>query len=150
MTVATTVLFRINGKEVIKISTKGQTFVDRNTTYWGVLTDPPFSDGTVIRDSNEDLRVLGFAKMWDGTNVRNATQTEIDNFVVAEEEDDKLQDKDAAINLFKANPRFRKMMIAFADIIKNEINILRRKHGLADRELPQLYTAIENRINKDD
>lgn len=147
---AITVLYRINGKEVIKISSKGQTFADRNGTYWGVLTDPPLPDGTEFKNDDRELKILGFAKIWDGTNVRNATQAEIDNFVVAESDDDKLQDKDEAINLFKTHPRFRKMMIAFADIIKDEINILRSQHGLPNRTLVQLKTAIENRMSEND
>lgn len=36
---------------------------------------------------------------------------------------------------------------AFADIVKDEINILRTTHGLSFRTLPQLVTAIKNRID---
>lgn len=147
---AITVLYRINGGEVGKISVKGQLFADRNTTYWGVLIDPSFLDGTDVRDSSENLRVLGFAKIWDGTNVRNATQAEIDSFIVAEDNDDKLQDKDGAIELFQTHPRFRKMMIAFADVLKDEINILRATQSLPDRTLVQLKTAIQDRISEND
>jgi hypothetical protein len=35
---------------------------------------------------------------------------------------------------------------AFADIIKDEINILRAAHGLPDRTLPQLRAAINSRV----
>ncbi len=151
---ATTVLYRINGGEVIKISVKEQLFTDRNVTYWAVLTDPSLPDGTDIRNPadpiNGELRELGFAKMWDGSNVRNAIQGEIDNFPVAEDTDNKLQDKDSAIDLFQNHPRFRKMMVAFADIIKDEINILRAEHGLSARTLTQLKNAIQNRISEND
>ncbi len=149
----TTVLYRIYGGEVIKISEKGQLFADRNVAYWGVLTDPPLPDGTDTRnptDPNVELRVLGFAKIWDGSNVRNATQAEIDTFPIAEDADGKLQDKDSAIDLFQNHPRFRKMMVAFADIIKDEINILRAEHGLSARTLTQLKNAIQNRISEND
>ena len=39
------------------------------------------------------------------------------------------------------------LMRAFADIIKDEFNILRALHGLPDRTLAQLRTAITNRVN---
>ena len=145
----TTALYRKNGGEVIKISIKDQSFADANSTYWGVLTDPAMPDGTEIRDPNEADRVLGYAKIVDGTTVRNAVQAELDNFPVAELADENNQDADGAADLFQTHPRFRKMMIAFADIIKDEINILRAEHGLPDRTLAQLKTAISNRINKD-
>lgn len=170
----TIVLYRINGGEVVKIATSGQAFADRNVTYWGVLVDPTFIDGQEARDSNWNLRVLGFAKIWDGVNVRNATQAEIDNFVIAEADDDKLQDRDGAIDLFQTHPRFRKMMAAFSDILKDEFNSLRQwqesfksavaaannlsdiKTGVAglpslpDRTLAQLKTAIQNRMSEND
>jgi hypothetical protein len=145
-----TVLYRKSSGEVVKISVKGQTFVDRNQTYWGVLTDPSLPDGNECRPEGGDLRVLGFAKINDSGTVRNATQPEIDSFAAFEDDDENSQDADAAIDLFESHPRFRKMMIAFADVIKDEINILRQQHSLSDRTLEQLKTAIKNRINKDD
>jgi hypothetical protein len=36
---------------------------------------------------------------------------------------------------------------AFADVVREEINILRALHSLQDRTLAQLKTAIENRID---
>ena len=148
---ATTVLYRINGGEVIKISQKGQTFENRNSTYWGVVTDPTLADGTDIYDPDLNNRVLGYAKIFEGSNtVRNATQAEIDNFPIAENDDENQQDADAAIELFQSHPRFRKMMIAFSDIIIGEINILRNEHGLDNRTLLQLKTAIINRVDKSD
>ncbi len=36
---------------------------------------------------------------------------------------------------------------AFADIIKDELNILRALHSLSDRTLAQLRTSIKNRID---
>ena len=149
---ATTVQYRINGGEVIKISLAGQPFTGLPGTevYWGVLTDPPLPDGTVIRDGDEELRVLGFAKINDGGTVRNATQPEIDGWAAQETTDDNLQDRDGAIDLFQTHPRFRKMMIAFADIIKDEINILRATQSLPDRTLAQLKNAIQNRMSEND
>ena len=148
---STTVLYRKNGGEVVKISTKGQLFEYRDQAYWGVLSDPSMPDGNECRPPDfGDLRVLGYAKINDSGTVRNATQTEIDGFSMFEDEDENSQDADGAIHLFESHPRFRKMMIAFADIIKDEINILRNQHGLPNRTLAQLKTAIGNRISKDD
>lgn len=39
------------------------------------------------------------------------------------------------------------LLRAFADIIKDEINILRAEHGLADRTLAQLRSAITAKVN---
>jgi hypothetical protein len=145
-----TVCYRINGGEVVKISTNNQAFADRNSVYWGVLTNPVFTDGTEARDSSGNLRVLGFAKIWDGLVVRNASQGEINGFAGSEAQDDNLQDRDGAINLFQTHPRFRKMMVALADVIKDEINILRAQHSLPDRTLNQLKNAIQNRMSEND
>jgi len=39
---------------------------------------------------------------------------------------------------------------ALADVIKDEINILRAEHGFADRTLVQLRTAIKNKVDSGD
>lgn len=148
-----TVLYRTNGGEVIKISATNQTFADRDTNYWGVIADPAFPDGQNLRDPGPPLgplRELGFAKIIDGATCRNATAPEIAAFISAETADNNLMDRDGAKALFQTHPRFRKMMIAFADIIKDEINILRAQHALPDRTLAQLKTAMLNRMSEDD
>lgn len=38
------------------------------------------------------------------------------------------------------------VLTAFAEIIIDEINVLRQQHSLADRTLAQLKTAIKNRV----
>ena len=176
----TTALYRIYSNEVIKISIKGQTFSDRNSALWGVLTDPSLPDGDQWRDFDAipigSLRELGFSKIANvgGNIVRNATQAEIDTFVPAEDDDDNLLDAEQATTLFQNHPQFRKMMVAFADVLKDEFNILRARQVqfqddvaaasnlgalktsvasypvLNPRTLAQLKTAIANRINKDD
>lgn len=151
----TTVLYRLSSNEVVKISQKGQSFSDRNVSYWGVLTDPPLPDGVEVREPLPDgtygpLKQLGYAKINDAGTVRNATQPEIDGFAAIETDDENQQDADRAIQLFQTHPQFRKLMIAFADIVKGEINTLRAQHSLGDRTLAQLKTAIINRISKDD
>lgn len=147
----TTVLYRSNGGEVVKISPTNQTFDQRDATYWAVATDPNFPDGTDLREGGDGpLRVLGFAKIIDGADCRNATQPEIDNFAVAEAADEALMDRDRAKDLFENHPNWRKLLTAFADIIKDEINILRAQHSLPDRTLAQLKTAMLNRISEND
>lgn len=174
---ATTALYRKNGGECIKISTIGQPFADRNTDYWGILTDPLTPDGTEASENNNAvLRVFGYSKIaLPGTNtVRNATQGEIDTFAGKEGEDKALMDKGRAVQLFETHPQFRKLMIAFADVIKNEINLVRGwtvdfkaevaaasnlgdlktrvavMATLDDRTLSQLKTTITNRVSEND
>lgn len=172
----TTALYRISSGEVIKISLSDQMWDDRNTTYWGVLTTASYPDGTQVRHVDRELRELGFAKFADvgGNTVRNATQPEIDTYAPAQEDDENQQDADGAQALFLIHPRNRKQMTAFADIIKDEFNILRgwitdfkvevaaaanlgdlktriaALPDLPDRTLAQLKTAITARIDKDD
>ena len=119
----TTVLYRKSSNEVVKISAKGQTFSDRNTTYWGVLTDPTFTDGTECVDADFNLRVLGYSKIQvGGTTVRNATQLEIDTFAGFETADENLQDKTGAQDLFKIHPRFRKVFKAMLEEFVSEFD----------------------------
>lgn len=172
----TTALYRINGGEVIKISATDQTWSDRNTTYWGVLTDPSLPDGSDVLDPTDQARVLGYAKFADvgGNSVRNAIQAELDNFPVAQEADENLQDKGRAQQIFLTHPQFRKLLTAYSDILKDEINILRgwtldfkvavagagnlgqlqaavaALPDLGDRTLAQLKAAITARISEDD
>lgn len=40
-----------------------------------------------------------------------------------------------------------RVLRAFAEVVMDEINILRSQHGLADRTLGQLVTAIKSKIN---
>lgn len=166
-------LYRKNGGEVVKISAT-QTWPDVDSTYWGVLVAPTFTDGTEYRDPNGDLRVLGYAKINDAGTVRDAIQSEIDNFATAETADGDLVDAQAAQDIFLTHPQFRKLMTAYSDILKDELNILRgwtadfktevaaatslgdlktRVAGLptlADRTLSQVKTQIQNRISEND
>lgn len=50
----------------------------------------------------------------------------------------------AGLDNFEVTPL---LLRAFADIIKDEINILRALHALPNRTLAQLKTAIANRVN---
>ena len=41
----------------------------------------------------------------------------------------------------------KRVLRAFAEVVMDEINILRGQHALADRTLSQLVTAIKNKID---
>ena len=180
----TTALYRLSSNEVLKISTVDQPFSDRDPEVFGVLTDPTTPDGTEVREQDlpsaaepqGPLRELGFSKIAEPliNNVQNATQAEIDTFAPAEEDDNNQLDADQGRTLYLIHPQFRKLFTAFADILKDEINILRARNvdfqndvaaaaNLADlqasvaaypvqtpRTLQQLKTQIAARISKDD
>ena len=123
-----TALYRLTSKEVIKVSLQDQQFVDRDTTYWGVLTDPLRPDGDLVTDPDGNFRVLGYAKILETPNtVRNATQPEIDTFVPAEAEDENIQDAAQMTNFIDSHPRWRKIFKAFlkelVDELFNETNL---------------------------
>ena len=150
-----TVLYRKSSGEVYKISLINQPFAAVDQTYWGILTDPPMPDGTDAREKLADgtigpLRQGGFSKIWDGSEVRNATGAEIAGFETAEAEDNKNADASGALELFKTHPQFRKAFTAFAKVMLAEINGLRAQHGLGARTLKQLQNAMVAAIDKED
>jgi len=81
--------YRINGGEVIAISEDDQQFPINQ--FWERLDNVLLPEGSVIRDIDGNLKVLGFAKFADvaANTARNATQSEIDIFTVQEGEDQK-------------------------------------------------------------
>lgn len=165
-----TAIYRKSSNEVHKISLMDQVWPEIDTNYWAIAADVNLPDGSDVREVLPtgrlgNFRVLGYAKIYEpGTNtVRNATQTEIDGFEPLETEDENIQDADSAKELLSNHPRFRKLLVAFADILVDEINILRQQFNDTTAEVPQLTntnfqprtlaqlkTAIINRISKDD
>jgi len=147
----TTVLYRISSGEVVKISTKGQTFSDRDTTYWGVLTDPNLPDGTKVFDPADvglTPRALDFAKIWDGTDVRNATQAELDGFAAPETDDENTQDAAAADDFLQTHPRFRKIFKAMLKRIIAENNTQAAKtNDLIVAQWNQFKTDVASSAN---
>lgn len=130
----TTALYRLGSMEVTKISLTDQTFSSLDPAEWGVLTNPTTPDGTSVRDESGriagPLRVEGLAKIAEPAvgpngNVRNATQAEIDTFAAAEKADEDKQDADRAGVLLETHSQFRKLFLAFADIVRTEVNTLR-------------------------
>lgn len=131
-----TVRYRLNAFEVDSISQRGETFAGRNTTFWGVLTDPTFPDGMEILDRTDNPhgppRILGLAKIAEplvgpNGNVRNATQAEIDLWQPAQDADRNQQDADQADFLIAedGDPVVRKQQTAVYDIEVREFNIIR-------------------------
>ena len=148
---AVTALYRLSSGECLKVSVKGQSFEGRNTNYWGMATDPILPNGNDVRDPTGEFKILGYAKIFESPNtIRNATQAEIDTFANLEEADENKQDMEGAREFLQSHPRFRKLMVAFADVIIGEINILRAQHSLSDRTLLQFKNAIINRISEND
>ena len=107
---------------------------------FGVLTDPPTLDGVN----------LGVPKKWDGTDVRDATQTEIDGFPAQRDADELLIDRDQAAKSYTDDPVLRKALVALVKVLVDEINTLRALHSLPDRTLAQAKTAIQNAITNGD
>lgn len=130
---STTVLYRISSGEVIKISTKGQTYSDINDSFYNYLVDPDFPDGMENREKLEGgelgpLREFGFQKIvipaMDATSVnvvRNATQEEIDTFANFEQEDLNVSDADGAIAFLESHPRFRKIFLAILKLVVDQL-----------------------------
>jgi hypothetical protein len=176
---AVTALYRKSSGEVVKISLQGQLFADRNTTYWGVITDPVLPDGHAVRATNPDgtmgpLRVFGYAKHYPltGTTISNATQGQIDTYAAKEADDEQQQDADQVVILFETHPRWRKAFKALVKRIvgvtndeKTQINAIRQAlldaTSLADLKnlitaklnkptVEQALTALRSDISKDD
>lgn len=126
-------IYRTNGGEVIGSSTQPPIGTE---PFLSVATDPLTPDGT-------DLAIR---KIHVSGTVRNATQSEIDNFAVAEAADNVIAARLTAKTLFD-NSTTGKLFRAFASILVDEINTLRGQHSLAPRTLAQLRTAILNRID---
>ena len=118
----TTALYRKSSNECTQISLTNSSFDNYSSTYFGVLTDPPFTDGTDTQDPNGDYRVLGYSKINDSGTIRNATQGEIDTFEAGEIDDNNAIDADKAKIYFQNDHIFRRAMIALIKGIIKEDN----------------------------
>ena len=140
---------------IYKVSSGEVTYIGDNApivddTYKILAQGVTLQDGSNVRDGNGNYRVFGYAKIYDNGTVRNATQQELDTFASLNQDDNNEIAADKAKAHFQNNPNLRKILIAFAAILVDEINILRAEHSLPERSLSQLKTAIINRISKDD
>lgn len=124
----TTGYYRTTSGEVLKISLNNNPFVDVDTTYFTIFTDPAFPDGTQLREELPDgsdgpLRQLGYAKHFVAGTVRNSTQVEIDSYASFEATDTDLQDASRAADLGDTDPIWRKLIKAIVKQTIRENNI---------------------------
>lgn len=167
---ATTALYRISSGEVFFISVTDDMFTGWDHPNLAVITNGTYPDGTTVVK-----RVLGDAKIIDGTVVRNATQVEIDTFQPFSQDDFNKEKAAQALKYLQTDPEFRRIMIALADTL-NEYEFIKLREwirafkvevaaatsladlksrvaalpAMNDHTLSQLRTQIENRISKDD
>lgn len=143
---AVDVLYRVSSGEVRNISNS----IRSKLPYEEVVTDPTFIDGIDFLDANGNHRILGYAKIYDNGVVRNATQSEIDNFLIAAIDDREQAIADRAKQYFQNHPIERRFLKAIIKELVDVINIERAEHGRPNIEYSQAFTAIINRISKDD
>ena len=172
----TTVLYRISSGEVKGISQTGEEWPNAESPYYNQVTDPTFVDGYIWQgpDPTNRNRVLGYAKIYVDGIVRNATQEEIDAFVVAREEDRNIERANKAKEYLQDNQKLRMIIKAFADIVRIRTNAIAKWNmdfkaavaastsladlqsrvaalgNLPDYDFTEMIEAIENRISKDD
>jgi hypothetical protein len=146
----TTALYRISSNEVMKISITDHDFAGSLDAYRGVVSNATYPDGTETRDPSGNKRVLGYAKILNGTVVQNATQNEIDTFAVAEIDDYKQGQTAKSKAAFDSDPMLRRQLMALVRMIVSELNILRDLHSLPDRTAAQAKTKFKSMFNKDD
>jgi len=123
-------------------------YLHRTTKKYRTSVDPnSLTEPEVNFVVNPDVSaVLGqLTKYWiiTGDVVTLMTQAEMDivdvDIATAEDLDSKELEKLRIDN--------EKVLIAFATIVKDEINILRAQHSLTARTLAQLKTAIKNEVD---
>lgn len=133
-------LYRINGGQVLGVSVNASAYAGIDPTYFATITDPPEPNGI-------DLSI---PKIYDGTNLRNATAAEITNFTTAAATDLNLQNRAAAIGLLQTNLINRKILGAIVGLTVQQLNVLRAQATnptLSPLTQSQVVTAIENSIN---
>ena len=132
-------LFRINGGQVLGVSIDATAYVGIDTSFFATVTNPPTPNGT-------DLAV---PKIWDGTNLRNATAGEQTSFITAATSDLNLQQRNQAVVRLQTDPIFRKALGSIVDIVVQQLNTLRAAviPPLPTITKAQAITAIVNAIN---
>jgi hypothetical protein len=132
-------LFRINGGQVLGVSIDATAYAGIDTSFFSTISNPPTPNGT-------DLSI---PKIWDGTNLRNATAAEITSFATAATTDANLQARVAAIHRLQTDPIFRKALSAIVDVTVQQLNVLRAAviPALSPITKAQAINAIVNAIN---
>lgn len=114
--------------------------------------DPSEVEGipNVLQVARDVFRALTKFHIVENDAVREMMQPEKDALLAAEAAQADTSMRTSAKAPYTQLSSIGLTIRAFADIIKDEINILRAEHGLAPRTLAQLKTAIQNRIDSGD
>ena len=134
-------VYRTNGGEVESIEKSEDSYLDIKDIFLSGVTDPVLPDGP-----RPDPPKIFIAP----NTIRNATPAEISNFLLARNQDENLKARVDAKKLLSQDLMFRKILKSFLYVLMNEINTLRQQHGLSERTLSQLRTAIVSRIDSGD
>ena len=131
-------LFRVNGGEVLSVSIDPTAYAGIDSLL-STVTNPPTPDGL-------DLAV---PKIWDGTNLRNATAGEIATFVTAAATDLTTTQRNTAVARFQTDPNFRKVLRSIVGLMVTQLNIVRQNPTTVFAAITQAQaeTAIVNAIN---
>ena len=140
---ATTALYRISSNEVYEISASNSTFPMKTNQFVAVAADVSVSDGMITVDPSGELRVFGYAKIKDGSTIRNATQPEIDGFGDAEIADLKQRQANIATEYFLSDDRIKRIVIAIVRGIVREDN----KQRQWQRDLMDVVAASTSLAN---
>lgn len=131
--------YRKSSGEVLGVSADNAAYAGQDATYYASVQDPPQPNGAD----------LSTAKIWDGTNLRNATSGEISGFPASTATDLTLQQRAVAWNRLQGTDAItRKMLQAIVSVLLDEINTLRTNAalGLSARTMAQAKTAILNKL----
>ena len=118
---ATDVLYRLSSNEVSMVEDTIPLYM-YGADQFGILTDPPFTDGMDVTDPSGKYRVFGYAKINDNGTVRNATQVEVDGFKAYAVADNKQRQANIATEYFLNDPRIKRIVIAIVKGIVREDN----------------------------
>lgn len=100
-------------------------------------------EAPTVEIAEGDTDVNADSYLWDGTKFRKGTAGEIAAFATSATADKSTADKAAAKVAFVS----RRELVAFVELLIDEINILRGQHSLANRTKNQFVTAFNNKVD---
>lgn len=127
-------VYRVNGGEVLGIS----------LTSYGAL---PAQLAEVSNPSLPDGASLSPKKIFSAGAVKNASAAEISNFAVAEAADEKALSISGAKGVLDDGVFQVAVVRGLAELVLDEINLLRTNAGLAVRTKTQLINALKSKID---
>ena len=114
-------LYRLSSGEILAHSTEQNPWPDIDSRFFGILSNP-----TVAADID-----LSRPMIWDGSQVRNATQAEVAGFQAAAQNDDNLLQRELVAELFNSDrSTWGKMLRLITLVTLDEVNTLRQQLGL--------------------